>query len=125
MIDKLSVSIWGRDFELPVNYNCYEGETVTEEQIQLLNKFIEHSEWIRKSKDIVENYCKQQVFDDEENQKKDNVFSYIKPMSVFVKHVKKPRIALICKYRYDEEHGLAIVFDKKGNVTVGSEDFIL
>lgn len=125
MIDKLSVSIWGRDFELPVNYNCYEGETVTEEQIQLLNKFIEHSEWIRKSKDIVENYCKQQVFDDEENQKKDNVFSYIKPMSVFVKHVKKPRIALICKYRYDEEHGLAIVFDKEGNVTVGSEDFIL
>lgn len=125
MIDKLSLSIWGRVFELPVNYNCYEGETVTEEQIQLINKFIEHSEWIKKSKDIVEDYCKQQVLDDEENQKKDNIFSYIKPMSVFVKHVKKPRIALICKYRYDEEHGLAIVFDKEGNITVGSEDIIL
>lgn len=125
MIDKLSLSIWGRVFELPVNYNCYEGENVTEEQIQLINKFIEHSEWIKKSKDIVEDYCKQQVLDDEENQKKDNIFSYIKPMSVFVKHVKKPRIALICKYRYDEEHGLAIVFDKEGNITVGSEDIIL
>lgn len=125
MIDKLSVSIWGRDFELPVNYNCYEGETVTEEQIQLFNKFIEHPEWIKKSKDIVEDYCKEQVLDDEENQKKDNIFSYIKPTSVFVKHVKKPRIALICKYRYDEEHGLAIVFDKEGNITVGSEDIIL
>lgn len=125
MIDKLSLSIWGRVFELPVNYNCYEGETVTEEQIQLINKFIEHSEWIKKSKDIVEDYCKQQVLDDKENQKKDNIFSYIKPMSVFVKHVKKPRIALICKYRYDEEHGLAIVFDKEGNITVGSEDIIL
>lgn len=125
MIDKLSVSIWGRDFELPVNYNCYEGEIVAEEQIQLFNKFVEHSEWIKKSKDIVEDYCKQQVLDDEENQKKDNIFSYIKPMSVFVKHVKKPRIALICRYRYDEEHGLAIVFDKEGNITVGSEDIIL
>ncbi len=125
MIEKLSISIWGRDFELPVNYNCYEGENVTEEQIQLLNKFIEHPEWIQTSKYIVENYCRQQVLDDEENQKKDNIFSYIKPVSVFVKHVKMPKIALICKYRYDEEHGLAIMFDQEGNITVGSEDIIL
>lgn len=125
MIEKLSISIWGRDFELPVNYNCYEGETVTGEQIHLLNQFIKHSEWIKESKRTVENYCKQQVLDDEENQKKDNIFSYIKPISVFVKHVKEPKIALICKYRYDEEHGLAIMFDKEGNITVGSEDIIL
>lgn len=125
MIEKLSISIWGRDFELPVNYNCYEGENVTEDQIQLLNKFIEHPEWIQTSKYIVENYCRQQVLDDEENQKKDNIFSYIKPVSVFVKHVKKPKIALICKYRYDEEHGLAIMFDQEENITVGSEDIIL
>lgn len=125
MIDKLNISIWGRDFELPVNYNCYEGESVTSEQIQLLDYFVKHPEWISNSKIIVENYCRQQVLDDEENQKKDNIFSYIKPISVFIKNVKKPRIAVICKYRYDEEHGLAIMFDEAGSISVGSEDIIL
>lgn len=125
MIDNLSISIWGRDFELPVNYNCYEGEKVTKEQILLLEEFIAHPEWIDHAKVIVENYCRQEVLEDDENQKKDNIFSYIKPTSVFVKHVKKPRMALICKYRYDEEHGLAVIFDKVGNITVGSEDIIL
>lgn len=125
MIEKINISIWNRSFELPINYNCYEGEKVTKEQIVLLNKFIEHPEWIDNSKDAVENYCRQQVLEDEENQKVENIFSYIKPMSVFVKNVKKPRIGLICKYRYDEEHGLAIVFDETGSISVGSEDIIL
>ncbi len=124
MIEKMSILVWGREFELPINYNCYDGEYVTDEQTKLVNKFIEHPEWIFSSKDIVEKYCKQQVIDDEDNQKKDNIFSYIKPISIFVKHVKKPKIALICKYRYDEEHGLAIVFDDDGNISVGPEDII-
>lgn len=125
MIEKINIPIWDRDFELPVNYNCYEGETVTKEQIKLLDLFIKHPEWVSASKAVVENYCRQQVLDDDENQKKDNIFSYVKPVSVFIKHVKKPRIALMCKYRYDEEHGLAIEFDKTGKITVGSEDIIL
>lgn len=125
MTKKITLTIWGRNFELPINYNCYEGEGVSEEQIQLLDKFIKHSEWINSSKEVVEDYCRQQVYDDVENQKKDNIFSYIKPMSVFIKHSMRPRIALICKYRYDEEHGLAIVFDNSGNISVGSEDIIL
>lgn len=125
LIEKCCISIWERDFELPINYNCYEGEIVTDEQLLLLKEFFSHPEWINKSKNIVVKYCEQQVLDDDENQKKDNIFSYIKPMSVFVKNVKRPRVALICKYRYDEEHGLAIVFDKMGNINVGPEDIIL
>lgn len=125
MIDNLSISIWGRDFELPVNYNCYEGEEVTKEQVLLLEEFVKHPEWIKNAKDVVEGYCRHEVLEDDSNQKKDNIFSYIKPINVFIKHVKKPRMALICKYRYDEEHGLAVVFDKDGNITVGSEDIIL
>ena len=63
---------------------------------------------------------------DDENAKKDNIFSYIKPECLFVKRDKEnPRIAMICKYRYDLEHGLAVVFSSDGEVTVGMQDIIL
>ena len=79
MIESLETTIWGRKFTLPVEYDCYEGEEVTKAQIQALKNFRSHTEWIGKSRSIVEKYCREQVMSDEENTKKDNIFSYIKP----------------------------------------------
>ena len=63
---------------------------------------------------------------DDENPIKDNIFSYIKPECLFVKRDKESsRIAMMCKYRYDLEHGLAVVFSSDGEVTVGMQDIIL
>lgn len=126
MIESLELSIWGRSFTLPVEYDCYEGEEVTKAQIQTLKHFRSHTEWIEQSKSIVEKYCREQVMSDKENAKKDNIFSYIKPECLFVKRDKEnPRIAMMCKYRYDLEHGLAVVFSSDGKVTVGIQDIIL
>lgn len=126
MIESLETTIWGRKFTLPVEYDCYEGEEVTKAQIQALKNFRFHTEWIEKSRSIVEKYCREQVMSDEENTKKDNIFSYIKPECLFVKQDKEnPRIAMMCKYRYDLEHGLAVVFSSDGKATVGMQDIIL
>ena len=126
MIDEIKTIIWGRSFTLPVEYDCYEDEEVTKAQIQALKNFRSHTEWIEKSRSIVEKYCREQVMSDEENTKKDNIFSYIKPECLFVKRDKEnPRIAMMCKYRYDLEHGLAVVFSSDGEVTVGMQDIIL
>ncbi len=126
MIESLETTIWGRKFTLPVEYDCYEGEEVTKAQIQALKCFKSHTEWIEQSKSIVEEYCREQVMNDDENAKKDNIFSYIKPECLFVKRDKEnPRIAMMCKYRYDLEHGLAVVFSSDGEVTVGMQDIIL
>jgi hypothetical protein len=63
---------------------------------------------------------------DEDNQKKDNIFSYEKPDYLLVKRDKeKPRIALMCKCRYEPEHGLTVVFTSEGDVDVGIQDIIL
>ena len=126
MIESLETTIWGRKFTLPVEYDCYEGEEVTKAKIQALKRFKSHTDWIEQSKSIVEDYCREQVMSDDENAKKDNIFSYIKPECLFVKRDKEnPRIALMCKYRYDLEHGLAVVFSSDGEVTVGMQDIIL
>lgn len=83
-------------------------------------------EWLEQAKKSVEKFCKDQVKRDKENDKKDNIFSYVKPEYVFVKRdEKQPRVALMCKYRYDLEHGLAIVFSSDGKISVGSQDIIL
>ncbi len=126
LTDVMELSIWGRDFSLPVKYDCYEGETITEEQNASLRNFVDHPVWLEKAKKKVESYCKDRVLQDDENDKKDNVFSYIKPEYLFVKREDiNPRILLMCKYRYDLEHGLAIVFSKNGKIIVGSQDIIL
>lgn len=126
MIKTLKLLIWGRDFSIPIEYDCYEGETITPQQVKALNDFVAHSDWLNKAKDCVEKYCKDSVMEDTENAKKDNIFSYVKPEYLFVKRDEKhPKVVLICKYRYDLEHGLAIVFSFDGKISVGSQDMIL
>ena len=125
MINTLDIKIWGREFNLPVKYDCYKGEEVTEEQENAIAEFNNRQDLIEVSKSIIEDYCKDQVKEDNENPKKDNIFSYIKPEYLFVKREDKPRILMMCKYRYDLEHGLAVVFTTEGKVLVGSQDMIL
>lgn len=122
MIKELHRSIWERDFTLPIEYDCYEGESVTKEQIEALTLFISHPEWVDKAKKKVEIYCKKDVSADDTNQKKDNIFSYIKPNYYYVTRDEQPLVALLCKYRYDPEHGLAVIFSSGGSITVGMPD---
>lgn len=126
MIETLNLTIWDRDFILPVEYDCYQDERVTRQQKAAVKRFINHEEWIEASKTNVEEFCREQVLEDEENQKKDNIFSYVKPAYLLIKRdAKTPRIALMCKYRYDPEHGLAVVYSWDGEITVGIQDIIL
>lgn len=125
LINELEIQIWERDFTLPVKYDCYQGEEVTPEQIKALDRFKKRRKMIEKSKAKVEAYCREKVLEDDENEKKDNVFSYVKPEYLFVKREEDPRVIMMCKYRYDLEHGLAVVFSSNGSIVAGSQDMIL
>lgn len=126
MTETLKLTIWDREFTLPIEYDCYKGEKITKAQKSAVKTFAGHKDWIDESKPSVEEFCREQVMEDEENQKKDNIFSYIKPEYLFIKRdAENPRVAMMCKYRYDPEHGLAIVYSADGEVTVGIQDIIL
>lgn len=126
MTETIKLFIWGREFTLPIEYDCYKGEKVTKEQIAALRNFAGHKNWIEASKSKVEEYCREQVLEDEENQKKDNIFSYIRPDYILIKRdAENPRVVMMCKYRYDPEHGLAVIFSTDGAVIVGIQDTIL
>lgn len=126
MTKQLTLNIWGREFTLPIEYDCHTGETVTQQQTSAVKRFASHKDWIADAKEQVEDFCKASVTEDDNNNKKDNIFSYVKPHYLFVKRDEKnPRVALMCKYRYDPEHGLAVVFASDGAATVGIQDIIL
>lgn len=126
MLNSLEVTIWGKEFSLPIEYEFYEEDPVTEQQIEAVTLFTEHPEWLDNAKQSVEQYCKEQVLSDNMNDKKDNIFSYIKPVYFFVEqNEQEPSIALMLNYRYDPEHGLAVVFKIDGEIIVGSQDIIL
>lgn len=126
LINTIDLTIWEREFSLEIDYDCFEDEVPSQEQMNSLNEFLANPDWIEESKEYIEEFCKEKVYEDAENTKKDNIFSYIKPDYIFVKAEKNnPRIALMCKYRYDKEHGLAVVFTTTGDITVGIQDIIL
>ena len=126
MTDSINIEIWGRKFSLAIVYDCYTGENITQKQRDAFKRFSLNRKWIDNAKEKVESFCKEEVENDTENQKKDNIFSYVKPVDIFVKRdIDKPRVAIMCKYKYDLEHGLAVVFDSDGNVTVGIQDIII
>ena len=125
MTSVVRVNIWGRVFSLRVKYRCHKGETPTKKQVSAFDWFVKQVKTIEKSRKNVEDFCRKQVLLDDENQKKDNVFSYVMPDYVFIDREDNPNVAIMCHYRYDPEHGLAVVFDYKGNVTVGIQDIIL
>ena len=71
-------------------------------------------------------YCKEMVSQDDTNEKKDNIFSYLQPERIFVTRSEPhPEVAIMCKYRYDLEHGLAVVFSNNGDTRVVIQDEIL
>lgn len=126
MIKTVDIIIWGRLFSLSIDYDCDENEEVLRKEIKALEKFMSHPEWVENAKENVEKFCGDSVVEDTDNSKKDNIFSYIKPDYIYVKcRENHPRIALMCKYRYDLEHGVAVVFTLDGNVSVGVQDIIL
>ncbi len=114
--------IWGREYNLEVRYYGMNENSISQSQTILLNKLIENKIWIETSKKEVENYCKEKVSEDK-SRTIEKIFDYIKPDYIFVDCGSN--ISIMCKYLYDLEHGLAIVFDSDGKIIIGSQDVIL
>ncbi len=119
----LSIKIWDRDFDLKVLYDCYAGEQILDEQEKALKEFAADKNAIDSSKSFVEKYCLGQNKDLIGADKIDNIFKYVLPESIFVK--RDCRIAILCQYKFDAEHGIAIVFKDGKFEEIGNQDIIL
>ena len=123
-MSKNALKIWGREFELNVVFECYPGEEVLDSQ-RIAFEQISTTALIDSTLDSVKAYVQNTATSQIETPI-DNIFKYVIPKSVFIPHSKKSsQIAIMCDYKFDSEHGIAIVFENGKYKEIGTKDIIL
>lgn len=118
------INVWGRNFDLKVIFDVYEGEGILDNQKASLDEFVKKSGDILSSFYEIERYCIEKdgsLIGDSIR----NIFKYVMPESLFVKRDEKKRIVvLLCNYRFDEEHGIALFFENEKLANIGTQNEI-
>lgn len=116
------IAVWGREFELKVVFDVYTGEDVLNEQKEAMDAFLSVSDTLLSDDKEIKQYC----VDNNKNEVGDsieNIFRYVIPTTLLIKrNTEKHVVALLCNYRFDEEHGLALVYENEKLVLIGSQD---
>ena len=127
-MSKETLLLWGREFDLTIQMERYSDESILPSQTNAVNRLINASRSeLNAAKKAVKEYILQKnpnVFSG--NDSIDSIFRYVIPKSIFVPHDEKRSIAaILCKYKFDPEHGLAIVFNDGKFKEVGPQDIVL
>lgn len=116
-------TIWGRSFELEIRYDIRPGETLLPIQKEAVEQFIKKAAILDRSLPELKIYCAENSDGEVEVKDIDNIFKYVVPAYVFVIRDEKHRmVALICHYKFDPEHGLAMLFENEELKEIGEED---
>lgn len=126
-MNKQKMKIWGRSFELDIVFDCYEDEQVLPVQEEALERFLQNPQLPDEAKKAVEEYCLKRNSEEIGKQVIDNIFKYVMPQSVYIQRTSDNSrvVGLMCAYKFDAEHGIAVVFKNEKFDKTGSQDLIL
>jgi len=131
-----NIELCGRGFRLPIHYDAYSGEEILDNDRKSLDSFLSKlpsmSRTIKqKAMAYIMGDIKGKVsdeaskFSDFKFEKDADVFKFIKPQYIYIPRASG-KVAIMCTYRFDLGHGIAITADLKGNaVSISSQDYIL
>jgi hypothetical protein len=122
----LTREVWGRELDLRVSFEDLDDVGVGAEQWAALGHIILKWDAVDGSLPALQKYYREQNPSELEGMPDDNAFRYVMPKYLFVPQgVKKRTVALMCDYRFDPEHGLALVFENETLREIGPQDVIL
>ena len=125
-MSKIKIDIWDREFDIAVVYECYQGEEILESQKNAFDMFADAANEIAKSLPAIIQYVRKTHNGNLEDEAIDNIFKYVMPKNIFVPHSDKHHtVAIMCNYKFDAEHGIAVVFEKGKFKKVTSQDTVL
>ncbi len=124
-MSNVSMTIWGRMLNLSVAFDCYENEEVLPEQTEALDRLI-GSGAIEDSRTAVENYCLKKNQQEIGESSITNIFKYVMPYSLYVRRsVSSDRyVGLVCRYRFNPEDGLVVLFKNEKICDIGTTDIL-
>lgn len=124
-MSKVKISIWGRPFELSVIYDKCSGEEVLDSQREAVEAFLGDCP-VDRAKSRVEEYVINHAGAKLSQANIDNIFKYVMPKSIYVpRNSKIGDVAILCNYKFDMEHGLAIIFGKGKLKAIDAQDTVL
>lgn len=125
-MNKKKIVIWGRIFEIEVRFDCYAGEEVLDAQKEALELFLKSENNIKDSLETVKQYCLEQNGKDMGESKVANIFKYVAPKYLYVvRSTEKHIVSIMCNYKFDQENGIAVVFENEKLSKIVRQDMIL
>lgn len=123
-MSKVKLNIWGRPFELSVVYDKCSGEEILDSQKAAVQTFLDAAPYDQ-AKGKIEKYVVQHsngLLQDTI----DNLFKYIMPKTIYVlRNSKLGDVAILCNFKFDMEHGLALIFNKGTLKSIDAQDAVL
>ena len=123
-MSKMNCKIWNRDFSLEIIFDIYKGESITEKQNEALEMFQKNADVLLSDSTEIGKYCLKHNKDDIPNNDVSNIFKYVIPQKIYVCRSNKRKVALLCAYKFDPEHGIAIVFENEKLITIDQQDVV-
>ena len=124
-MSKVKITIWGREFELPVIVKQFKGKDVTEIQEDAGDQLERNMVIFDSAESEIEKYILKNGLKENGISEVDNIFKYVMPKSISVPKAKKRVVALMCNYKFDMEHGIAVIFEDEKFKKVGPQDLVL
>ena len=122
-MNKIDINIWNRDFSLTIALQEYPGIEVTSKQVETLDSVgtIDFMPALNAAKGYVRERNGKELSEPEIT----NIFRYIMPNHFYIPRRPDGLVILMCDYRFDPEHGLAVVFADGQFKKVCTEDEVL
>ncbi len=125
-MNKQGVRIWGREFTMDVQYDCYTGEEILESQKEAVTELAASEYIIESALEKVKEYCLTLNREEIGTDKIENIFKYVAPKYLYVPRTEgRHVVSIMCNYKFDQEHGIAVVFEDKAFARIGKQDIIL
>ncbi len=125
-MSKEKMEIWGRELEMEVRYDCYSGEEVLDSQKEALAEFLRAEDGIEASLEEVKKYCLEQNGGEIGDSAITNIFKFVAPKYLYVaRDADKHIVAVMCNYKFDQENGIAVVFEDGKFNRIGRQDIVL
>lgn len=126
-MNEVKITIWGREFNLKVDFDVYEGEEVSALQSAALSEFVSNVSLLDATLPSVKAYCLKMNGQDIGEAVIDNIFKYVIPQSIYIPRWPDESrvVGLMCAYKFNLEDGLAIVFKNGRFYEIGTQNIIL